>query len=79
MVFEKGDDIIVKVNGLFRVGKVTNRTRLKRGLVYEVLLENGKRVERCSVNKELSTCHIHKGLTKHLKKKLDGQNSSEEV
>ena len=45
----------------------------------KVLLENGKKVERCSVNKELSTCHIHKGLTKHLKKNKDGQDSNEEV
>ena len=79
MVFEKGDGVIVKVNGLFRVGKITNRTKLKRGLVYEVILENGKKVERCSVNKELSTAHIHKGLTKHLKKKQNGQDSNEEV
>tara|TARA_B100000927_G_scaffold248249_1_gene211811 strand:- start:541 stop:780 length:240 start_codon:yes stop_codon:yes gene_type:complete len=79
MVFEKGDSVIVKVNGLFRVGKITNRTKLKRGLVYEVILENGKKVERCSVNKELSTAHIHKGLTKHLKKKQNGQDSNEEV
>ena len=79
MVFENGDGVIVKVNGLFRVGKITNRTKLKRGLVYEVLLENGKKVDRCSVNKELSTAHIHKGLTKHLKKKQNGQDSNEEV
>jgi hypothetical protein len=51
----------------------------KRGLVYEVLLENGKKVDRCSVNKELSTCHIHKGLTKNLKNKVNGQSSDEEV
>ena len=42
MIFEKGDNVIVKVNGHFRVGKVTGRTKLKRGLIYEVLLENGK-------------------------------------
>ena len=29
MVFEKGDNVIVKVNGHFRVGKVTGRTKLK--------------------------------------------------
>ena len=75
MVFEKGDNVIVKVNGHFRVGKVTGRTKLKRGLIYEVLLENGKKVDRCSVNKELSTAHIHKGLTKHLNKKQNGQDS----
>ncbi len=79
MVFEKGDSVILKVNGHFRVGMVTKRTKLKRGLVYEVLLENGKKVDRCSVNKELSTCHIQKGLTKNLKNKVNGQSSDEEV
>ena len=79
MVFQKGDSVIVKVNGHFRVGVVTSRTKLKRGLIYEVLLENGKKVDRCSVNKELSTAHIHKGLTKHLNKKENGQDSNEEV
>ena len=79
MVFQKGDSVIVKVNGHFRVGVVTSRTKLKRGLIYEVLLENGKKVDRCSVNKELSTAHIHKGLTKNLKNKLYGQSTDEEV
>ena len=69
MVFQKGDEVILKLNGTFQVGKVLSRTRLKKGLVYDVLLENGKVVDRCSVNKELTTCHIHRGLTKSLNKK----------
>jgi len=69
MVFQKGDAVILKLNGTFQVGNVLSRTRLKKGLVYEVLLENGKVVDRCSVNKELTTCHIHRGLTKSLNKK----------
>ena len=68
MVYQKGDKLILNLNGSYHVGEVLNRTRLKKGLVYEVLLENGKIVERCSVNKELTTCHIHRGLTKNLNK-----------
>ena len=64
MIYQKGDTVIVKLNGTFRVGKVLKKTRLKRGLIYEVLLENGKIVDRCSVNKDLSSCHISRGLTK---------------
>jgi len=65
MIFQKGDKVIVKLNGTHRVGEVQSKTRLKRGLVYEVLLENGKLVDRCSVNKDLSSCHISRGLTKN--------------
>lgn len=76
MTFQKGDHIIVKLNGTFHVAEVQKKTRLKRGLVYEVLLENGTMVERASINKELSHCHIHKGLTKNLQNKKDGQESA---
>jgi len=78
MIFQKGDDVIVKLNGTYRVGSVQQRTRLKRGLVYEVLLENGTLVDKCSVNKELTSCHIHRGLTKSLNKK-NGRKTEEEV
>jgi len=64
MIYQKGDTVIVKLNGTFRVGEVLKKTRLKRGLIYEVLLENGKIVDRCSVNKDLSSCHISRSLTK---------------
>ena len=66
MTFDKGEQVVVKVNGAHRVGVVTSRTRLKRGWTYSVELENGKLMESCSVNKELSDCHIVRGLTKSL-------------
>ena len=78
MIFQKGDNVIVKLNGTYRVGSVLHRTRLKRGLVYKVKLENGTTVDECSVNKELTSCHIHRGLTKSLNKK-DGQETEETV
>ena len=64
MTFDKGEQVVVKVNGTHRVGVVTSRTRLKRGWTYSVELENGKIMSECSVNKELSDCHIIRGLTK---------------
>ena len=64
MTFEKGEQVVVRVNGTHRVGVVTARNRLKRGWTYSVELENGKLIESCSVNKELSDCHIIRGLTK---------------
>ena len=78
MIFKKGDNVIVKLNGTYRVGSVLHRTRLKRGLVYKVRLENGTTVDECSVNKELTSCHIHRGLTKSLNKK-DGRETEKEV
>lgn len=66
MIYSIGDNVIVNVNGTYRVGVVTQSIKLKKGLVYSVELENGKTLERCSVNKELSTYHIHRGLTKQL-------------
>jgi hypothetical protein len=67
MIYSIGDNVIVNVNGTYRVGAVTQSIKVKKGLVYSVRLENGKVLERCSVNKELTTYHIHRGLTKQLK------------
>ena len=67
MIFDRGEQVVVKVNGTHRVGVVTSRTRLKRGWTYSIELENGKIMDSCSVNKELSECHIVRGLTKTLK------------
>jgi hypothetical protein len=67
MIYEAGDSVIVNVNGTYRVGVVTQKIKLKKGLVYSVELENGKTLERCSVNKELTSYHIHRGLSKQLK------------
>jgi hypothetical protein len=64
MTFEKGEQVVVKVNGTHQVGVVNSRTRLKKGWSYSVKLENGKLIESCSVNKELSECYIIRGLTK---------------
>ena len=78
MIFHKGDNIVVRLNATYRIGSVLHRTRLKRGLVYKVKLENGTTVDECSVNKELTSCHIHRGLTKSLNKK-DGQETNKTV
>ena len=67
MIFEKGEQVVVKLNGTHRVGIITSRTRLKKGWTYSVKLENGKSVDSCSLNKELSNCYIIRGLTKSLK------------
>jgi hypothetical protein len=51
------------------VGTVISQTKVKRGNIYALKLEDGKVIEICSINKELSPyCHIKKGLTKSLKK-----------
>ena len=72
MSYSVKDLVVVRVNGVYRVGAITQITRLKRGIIYSVLMENGKLVENCSVNKELTTNHIIKGLTKTLNN-ADGQ------
>ncbi len=66
MIYENGDTIIVNVNGTYQVGVVTQKRKVRKGLVYTVNLENGKTLESCSVNKTLTNYHIHKGLTKQL-------------
>jgi hypothetical protein len=66
MIYSVGDMVVVRVNGIHQVGTVSLRRKLKRGWVYSVELENGKHLEECSVNKELSHCHIIRGLTKSL-------------
>jgi len=66
MIFDRGEQVVVKLNGTHRVGIITSRTRLKRGWTYSVKLENGKLVDSCSLNKELSDCYIIRGLTKSL-------------
>jgi len=66
MIYSVGDMVVVKVNGAYLVGAIYLRKKLKRGWVYSVNLENGKSIDECSVNKELSHCHIIRGLTKTL-------------
>jgi hypothetical protein len=65
------DPVIIKGCGV-----VSSRTRLKRGLVYSVILENGKTVDECFVNKILSDCHIVRGLTKTLKNEKRNNTTS---
>jgi hypothetical protein len=64
MIYSVGDNVVVNVNGTNRVGVVTIAKKLKKGWVYSVHLENGKTIESCSVNKELTTYHISRTLTK---------------
>ena len=66
MIFEKGEQVVVKLNGTHRVGIITSRTRLKKGWAYSVKLENGKLIDSCSINKDLTSCFIVSGLTKSL-------------
>lgn len=66
MIYSIGDKVVVNVSGTYRVGVVTYRTKVKKGWVYSIELENGKLLERCSVNKELTHYHIHRGLSKQL-------------
>ena len=66
MIYSRGDKVIVNVNGTYRVGVVQSKTKLKKGWTYSVELENGKRLEHCSVNKDLTPFHIHRGLSKQL-------------
>lgn len=68
-----GEKVIAEVNGVYKVGTVISQTKVKRGNTYALKLEDGKVIEVCSINRELSPyCHIKKGLTKSLKKLEDG-------
>lgn len=66
MIYSIGDTIIVNVNGTYRVGVVTQKRKVKRGWVYSANLENGKILTECSVSKDLTDYHIHRGLSKQL-------------
>lgn len=66
MIYSVGDKIIVNVNGTYRVGVVTQKRKVKKGWVYSADLENGKTLTECSVNKDLTNYHIHRGLSKQL-------------
>ena len=45
------------------VGTVAAKNKIKKGWVYSLDLENGKILESCSVNKELTGYPISKKLT----------------
>ena len=66
MIYSIGDNIIVNVNGTYRVGVVTQNRKVKRGWVYSANLENGKILTECSVSQDLTDYHIHRGLSKQL-------------
>ena len=66
MIFGIGDKIAVNVNGTYRIGVVTQKRKVKKGWVYSADLENGKTLESCSVNKELTDYIIHRGISKKL-------------
>jgi hypothetical protein len=66
MIYSVGDNVIVNVNGTYKVGVVSSKTKIKKGWVYSLQLEDGKIIDRASVSKELSHYKIHRGLTKSL-------------
>jgi len=66
MIYSVGDNVIVNVNGTYKVGAVSSKTKIKKGWVYSLQLEDGKIIDRASVSKELSHYKIHRGLTKSL-------------
>jgi len=66
MIFSVGHKVVVNVNGTYKVGVVHSKTKLKKGWVYSINLEDGKMLERASVNKDLSQYIIHRGLSKQL-------------
>jgi hypothetical protein len=73
-----GEQVIAEVNGVHKVGTIISKTRLKRGNTYALKLEDGKVIDECSINKELSPyCHIKRGLTKSLKK-IENDNAGQE-
>lgn len=66
MIYSVGDNVIVNVNGTYKVGVVSSKTKIKKGWVYSLQLEDGKIIDRASVSKDLSHYKIHRGLTKSL-------------
>ena len=66
MIYSVGDNVIVNVNGTYKVGVVSSKTKIKKGWVYSLQLEDGKIIDRASVSKDLLHYKIHRGLTKSL-------------
>lgn len=64
MVYSVGDKVVVNMNGTYKVGVVSSKSKLKKGWVYSLKMENGKSIERASVNKDLSSFIINRTLTK---------------
>ena len=72
-----GEKVIAEINGVHKVGTIVSKTKIKWGNTYALKLEDGKLIEICSINKELSPyCHIKRGLTKSLNK-IENDNSGE--
>ena len=72
-----GEKVIAEVNGVHKVGTIISKTKLKRGNTYALKMEDGKTIDVCSINKELSPyCHIKRGLTKSFKK-IENDNAGE--
>ena len=55
MIFSVGNKVVVNVNGTYKVGVVHSKTKLKKGWVYSINLEDGKTLERASLS--IRTCH----------------------
>lgn len=66
MIYSSGQSVVINVNGTYKVGVITSKSKIKKGWVYSVSLEDGKSLDKVSVNKELSHFIIHRGLTKSL-------------
>jgi hypothetical protein len=75
-----GEKVIAEVNGVHKVGTIISKTKIKRGNTYALKLEDGKIIDVCSINKELSPyCHIKRGLTKSLNKIENDNVGQEEI
>tara|TARA_R110000803_G_scaffold59522_2_gene118207 strand:+ start:3099 stop:3311 length:213 start_codon:yes stop_codon:yes gene_type:complete len=66
MIYSVGDGVVVNVNGTYKVGTITSKTKIKQGWICSLQLEDGKSIDRASVSKDLSHYKIHRGLTKSL-------------
>ena len=64
MVYSVGDTVVVNMNGTYKVGVVSSKSKFKKGWVYSLNMEDGKFIERASVNKDLSSFIINRTLTK---------------
>ena len=64
MVYSVGDTVVVNMNGTYKVGVVSSKSKFKKGWVYSLKMEDGKSIERASVNKDLSSFIINRALTK---------------
>lgn len=65
MRYEKKDRVIVKVYDKYLVGEITDKRKMKKGNLFNIILESGKEIE-CSRSNALSEFIINDKLTKIL-------------